>query len=90
MDKPVIVSDSGGLPKQVGYGKYGLIAKAGDSQSLSAAIMRLYEDEDLRRTLVRSAREYIEQSINWESLAQKLADFLVCVLGEKKWIFDVT
>jgi len=79
MDKPVIVSDSGGLPEQVGYGKYGLITKAGDVHSLSAAIMRLYEDEDLRRTLVRNAREYIEHSINWGSLAQKLADFLVSV-----------
>jgi len=79
MDKPVIVSDSGGLPEQVGYGKYGLITKAGDVQSLSTAIMRLYEDENLRQILVRNAREYIEHSINWENLARKLADFLVYV-----------
>jgi glycosyltransferase involved in cell wall biosynthesis len=79
MAKSVIVSDSGGLPEQVEYGKCGLITKAGDAQSLSAAIMRLYEDENLRQILVRNAREYIEHSINWDNLARKLADFLVYV-----------
>lgn len=77
MDKPVIVSDSGGLPEQVGYGRYGLVTRTGDAHSLSEAITRLYKDEALCQTLIKNAREYIENSISWPNLAQKLADFFV-------------
>lgn len=75
MDKPVIVSDSGGLPEQVGFGRYGLVTRTGDAHSLALAIMRLYEDRDLYQTLVTNAREYAENSISWPQLARKLANF---------------
>jgi glycosyltransferase involved in cell wall biosynthesis len=40
------------------------------------AISRLFEDQDLRQTLSRNGRDYIEQNYTWEILGEQYADLL--------------
>jgi len=57
----VVASDIGGVPEVIKDGKTGLLVKAGDSTSLSTAIIRLIEDEKLRRRLAANGKRYIEK-----------------------------
>ena len=73
---PVIVSDSGGLPEQAGYGEYALVVKAGDSKSLAQGITSLLTNKDERERLSSNALAHARRSLSWEILAKKLVGFL--------------
>jgi glycosyltransferase involved in cell wall biosynthesis len=82
--KPVIVSDSGGLPEQVGFGRFGLIAKAGDVFSLSEALEHIYVDSELRKTLVNNIKRHALEELSWRNQASKLYEFMSSFLLSKK------
>jgi len=73
---PVIVSDSGGLPEQAGYGEYALVVKAGDSKSLAQGIISLLTNQDERGGLSSKALVHARTSLSWEVLAKRLVEFL--------------
>ncbi|HEX8775493.1 MAG TPA: glycosyltransferase family 4 protein [Pyrinomonadaceae bacterium] len=54
---PVVTTDAGGIPFIVADGQTGLITKRGDYEALAACAIRLLEDDELRSTLTRNARE---------------------------------
>jgi glycosyltransferase involved in cell wall biosynthesis len=54
--KPVIASDIGGLSDVVVDGETGLLAPAGDSEALAAAMARLLADAELRGRMGEAAR----------------------------------
>ncbi|HJW72037.1 MAG TPA: N-acetyl-alpha-D-glucosaminyl L-malate synthase BshA [Geothrix sp.] len=54
---PVIASRVGGLPEVVRHGVDGFLEPVGDVDAMAADALTLLGDEDLRRTMGRSARE---------------------------------
>jgi glycosyltransferase involved in cell wall biosynthesis len=56
----VIVTDVGGSPELVQDGVSGIVVAPGDARALAAAILRLWRDPELARTLGRQGRERIE------------------------------
>ena len=56
---PVIVSDLGALAEVAGPG--GLAVPAGDVQALRSAIVRLWNDEPLRRSMAEAGREHVKR-----------------------------
>ncbi|WP_369018023.1 glycosyltransferase family 4 protein [Thermatribacter velox] len=82
--KPVIVSDCGGLPEQVGFGKFGLITKAGDVFSLSEALEYIYVDSELRKTLINNIKQYALEELSWRNQAKKLYEFMSSFLPSKR------
>jgi glycosyltransferase involved in cell wall biosynthesis len=69
-----IVTDCGGSPELVVDGVSGLVVPVRDPQALADAIIKLYEDADLRTRFGRAARERIRDDFRIEeTIAQTLA-----------------
>ncbi|HEY9802898.1 MAG TPA: glycosyltransferase family 4 protein [Leptolyngbyaceae cyanobacterium] len=56
---PIVTTPVGGIPEVIISGKNGLLVNPGDVQQLSAAIQLLVEDESLRLSMGRLARETV-------------------------------
>jgi glycosyltransferase involved in cell wall biosynthesis len=70
--KPAVVTDVGGIATLIDHGRTGLIVPPGDAGSLSAAILRLLDDEPYARQLADSARNRYEQSYTPRHMAENL------------------
>jgi glycosyltransferase involved in cell wall biosynthesis len=57
---PIVASRVGGLGELVVDGETGILVRAGDAPALAAAVGRLIEDRDLRRTLAAGGRARAE------------------------------
>ena len=66
--KPVVATDVGGMSEVIEDGKTGLLAPAGDTGALAAAMRRLARDEDARRRLVAGLAQ-AESRFSWEGIA---------------------
>ncbi len=66
---PVVVSSSGALPEQAGFGKYARIFQSGSSDSLADAMNELIENEEICSEQVKNAKNYSERDINWDRIA---------------------
>lgn len=69
--KPVVVSDSGGLPEQVKDKETGLIVKKNDSKAISEAIISLYSDNHRLEAMKEKAFDYSEE-VSWDTSANIL------------------
>ncbi len=58
---PVVATRVGGIPEIVEHGREGLLADAGDSSSLAAAVLRLSRDEVLARQCGQAGRERAQE-----------------------------
>ncbi len=70
--KPVIGTDSGGIPDAVLDKETGLIINERDSDQLSRAIRWMLEEPQQADKLGRQGRKRVEQDLNWEEVADKL------------------
>jgi glycosyltransferase involved in cell wall biosynthesis len=57
LGKPVVASDEGGPTEVITPGVDGLLSPYGDQRSLGQAILRLFDDDVLRRSLGESAKQ---------------------------------
>ena len=71
-DRPVIVSDVGGLAEVVVEGESGFIVPAGNAVALAASIVRLYQGDTLVTMSHGVARE--KQKYTWENLVAGIED----------------
>jgi glycosyltransferase involved in cell wall biosynthesis len=79
---PVVATRIAGIPRLVEDGVNGLLIEPGNSDALSAAVMRLAGDADLRTRLGPAARRTIEERYDFAQRMQKIANLydrlLVC------------
>jgi len=68
--KPIVATDAGGIRDAVLDAQTGLIAEDGDISGVADRIIRLCEDQDLRRQLGQAGRKYAEKN-RWSSIAEK-------------------
>ena len=66
-EKPVIVTDVGGLPEVVENGVTGLIVPPADVRKLSEAMEALVKDEALRARLGKQGRQRVEKLYDWKN-----------------------
>lgn len=69
--KPAIVSDLPGLRDNIDNERTGLRVPPKDSQALAQAILRLAEDDSLRKEMSQNARRDVERC-SWEKCAQEI------------------
>lgn len=69
---PAVATSVGGVPEIIEHGVSGLLVQPGDSNALSAEILRLLDDESLRRRLGHGARESMLSKCDFGSLLSKL------------------
>jgi glycosyltransferase involved in cell wall biosynthesis len=80
---PPIVTDSGGSPELVEDGVSGLVVPPGDAVALADAILRLYRDPDLRRSMGAAARHRIETHFDTNKTVAETLALYEELLGKK-------
>ena len=68
----VVATRTGGTPEYVENGKCGILAEPADPDSLADAIVRLLNDETLRRQMGQAGRQRAVDRFSCEQLAQSL------------------
>ena len=66
-EKPVIVSDVGGLPEVVENNVTGLVVPPANAEKLADAMETLVKNEQLRISLGKQGRQRVEKLYNWEN-----------------------
>ena len=73
-EKPVVVSNVGGLPEVVEDEKTGFIVPPGDEFAAAAAIEKLVADTELRKTMGRAGRKRVVALYNWDKNVDQMMD----------------
>ena len=74
LGKPVIASDTGGIPEQIDDGKSGLLFEAGNTSALAGQMKRLLSDRELRSKLGLEARKKVQEQYSLEIHCSKLIE----------------
>lgn len=82
-EKPVVVSNVGGLPEVVEDGVTGFIVPPSDPESTAAAIEKLILDKELRARMGKAGRERVKRLYEWNSNVEQMIDIYNNVLQEK-------
>jgi glycosyltransferase involved in cell wall biosynthesis len=69
---PVVATKGGGIPEIVIDGKTGLLVERDDASALADAILRLLQDEKLRKSIAKAARERAVEFFSWDQTVKKL------------------
>lgn len=83
-EKPVIVSDVGGLPEVVVNGETGIIVKVKNVEATSAAIERLIFDESLRKQFGINGRKRVLEKYDWSENVKQMISIYNEVLTKDK------
>jgi glycosyltransferase involved in cell wall biosynthesis len=73
MGKPVIMSKISD-ENVISWSGGGVQITPGDVNELASWLISLISDEEMRRTLGRKGRVYVEQNLSWEKMAPKLVE----------------
>jgi glycosyltransferase involved in cell wall biosynthesis len=80
-EKPVVVTDVGGLPEAVEAGRTGLIVPPRDVRALADAVVALLDDPRLARSLGVAAREKLERESSAPVVAARTLRVYEAALG---------
>jgi glycosyltransferase involved in cell wall biosynthesis len=69
---PVVATDIYGIPEAITHGENGLLVPPRDEEALAEAILKLLDDESLRRRLGASARRTVLEKYDWRKLAPQI------------------
>jgi glycosyltransferase involved in cell wall biosynthesis len=78
---PVIASRVGGIPEIVADGRTGLLVEPDNPDALAESFELLSQDESLRRSMGRAARERVEEYA-WDSIVPRILSVFVEALEE--------
>jgi glycosyltransferase involved in cell wall biosynthesis len=82
--RPVIATDSGGVPEVLGRdGSCGILVRANDSIAMAGAILELAADQDRRERLGRAGRKRAEQLFDIRSHAQRIQQVYDSILEKR-------
>lgn len=81
LGRPVVASNRGGNPEIVDHEVNGLLYDAMDPESLAAALVRLIEDEALRRRFGEAARARAESLFDAEAYSRGIQSLYAEILG---------
>ncbi len=81
---PVIGSTCGAIPEVIG--EAGVVVSENDPLSLAAQLRRLLNNEGLRKSLAKDARERVEKYYTWERVAEQIYSVYLEVLKNSKKI----
>jgi glycosyltransferase involved in cell wall biosynthesis len=77
MNKPVIATQSIGTTDYISHGRSGTLVPPSDAEALATAMLKLWDDAELRRTYTRNAAEFAATSLSDEAAASALARIMV-------------
>jgi glycosyltransferase involved in cell wall biosynthesis len=71
--RAVVGTHAGGIPESVVDGETGLLVPTHDNRALAAAIVRLLQDDALRRRMGEAGRERVEKKFSVERMVEETA-----------------
>jgi len=74
--KPVIGGNHGGTPDIVVDGKTGFLVEYGDVDALADRLIRLLQDEKLRRCMGEAARRHVKENFSFKAFRERLVELL--------------
>jgi glycosyltransferase involved in cell wall biosynthesis len=81
---PTITSDADGFVEVIDNKSTGCIVPKGDAVILSQALIKIYEDNDLRVCLGKNARDHVLAEYSWSSNVIMLENLLQSAIESKK------
>jgi len=81
--KPVVATNSGGLPEYVKNNQTGLLIPPGDINALSNAIIKILNDKDLQQRLKCGVKQFKEKELEWDWIGKKTVDIYKKILQLK-------
>jgi glycosyltransferase involved in cell wall biosynthesis len=79
-EKPVVVSNVGGLPEVVEEGVTGFIVPPRDEVAAAVAIEKLISDPELRETFGKNGREKVSRLYDWDKNLEEIIQIYNAVL----------
>jgi len=73
-EKPVVVSNKGGLPEVVENGVTGFVVPAENPEAAASALETLIMNKDLRELMGKKGRERVAKLYNWEENVSKMIE----------------
>lgn len=77
MGVPAVSTSVSAIPELIQDGNTGLLVPPGDSDSMADAIIKLLQDQALRRHIIPMGQKHVQHSFDNEKLTVKLADVFV-------------
>jgi len=74
---PVIATTAGAIPELITDGVNGILVRPADSESIAAAIIKLYKNKELREEFSRNNLERSKNLFSWKDFQNKLETELV-------------
>jgi glycosyltransferase involved in cell wall biosynthesis len=81
---PVVATGVGGVPCVVKDGQTGIIVPPKDPKALAEAIVKLIQDEEMRKRLAMQAREWIGQDFSSQTMIKKYSELYTQLLAKDK------
>jgi glycosyltransferase involved in cell wall biosynthesis len=81
--RPVIASNTGGVPEVLVDGETGILVDKDDEDALARAILRLAKDADLREKMGQAGREFVRENYTWDRSLDMMTDLYERLLHEK-------
>ena len=69
-ERPIVVSDAGGLGEIVEHGQTGMKSYCGNSNSIADSILELLFNPELCANIVKNAKVKVKNNYNWKKIAQ--------------------
>lgn len=69
--KPVVAYDVGDLRENIIANETGILVSPGKEDNFERAVVRLLQNESLRRALGQRANEWAQQELSWDHIAQR-------------------
>ncbi len=70
-NKPVVASNTGGLPEYVWHGKTGLLVEPGDHIHLAEALIDILDNTFMRTTMENYIRQIANSELGWDRIAEQ-------------------
>jgi starch synthase len=81
-EKPVVTTQVGCLSEVVEDGRTGLIVPPGDAPALAEAMLRLFQNDELRKSLGRNAYQKMKDELGWDKIASTTVNIYKKVIEE--------
>ena len=81
---PMVGEDVGQVREYVVNGRTGILCPSGDNDAVTAALVQLLQNSELRQELAQNASKHIQANFGWEKLAPKLEQVYEQKTGNKK------
>lgn len=78
---PLVATHVGGIPEIVQDGKTGVLVEPASAAALADAVLRLLENDSLRREMGQTARRTIESDFTWDAVAARTAAVYETCMG---------